>query len=167
MKKFLGLLGISMISLLIIAGCAKNTTVRTWDIVTLVYTATFSDGTPFDQNSTEKPLVFTVWIWQTIKWLDEGIIWAKIGQQLPLTITPDKWYGALYDARNIQKISQLIFDKQWLTPAQWKTIKLWDIEGVVKWSETDESGNVLVLLDINPRQTRDTLTYTVTVLSKK
>jgi len=44
--------------------------------------------------------------------------------------------------------------------------KLGDIEGIIKGTEKDESGNTLVLFDINPRQTRDTLRYKITILAK-
>ena len=45
--------------------------------------------------------------------------------------------------------------------------KLGTIEWVIKGTEKDSDGNVLVLFDINPRQTRDTLTYTITLLNNK
>lgn len=167
MKRYLGLLLIPSLTLLILTGCAGKNIVRTWDIVTLIYTATFSDWSMYDQNSEQNPLVFKAGAWQVVKGLDEGIIWAKINEQTIFPVTPEKWLWGLYQATNIQKIPQLIFDKQWLTPEQWKTLKLWDIEGVVKWTEKDADGNTLVIFDVNPRQTWDTVTYAITVLSKK
>ena len=136
-------------------------------MVSVVYTATFSDGQLFDQNTEQMPLIFTVWSWQTIQWLDEGIIGMKIGKTKTIHINPAKWYGKMYDVHNIQKISQLIFDKLSITPTSWTSQKLGNIEGIVKGTEKDTEGNTLILFDINPRQTRDTLTYKVTVLSKK
>jgi len=127
----------------------------------------FPDGQVFDQNTEQSPLMFTVWSGQVIQWLDEGVVGMKIGKTKTITIKPNKWYGKLYNDNNIQKISQLIFDKLSITPKNWTMQKLWDIEWVVKWTEKDESGNVLVLFDINPRQTYETLKYKVTILAKQ
>jgi FKBP-type peptidyl-prolyl cis-trans isomerase 2 len=167
MKKILGALFITTASLLIIAGCANKDDVKVWDTISIIYTATFSDGQIFDQNTEKTPLVFTVGSGEVIQWLDEGIIWATVGKTKSIIITPDKWYGKLYNTNNIQKISQLIFDKLSIKPENWTTQTLGNIQGIVKGIETDGSGNVLVLFDINPRQTRDTIEYTVTVLTKK
>jgi FKBP-type peptidyl-prolyl cis-trans isomerase 2 len=111
--------------------------------------------------------MFMVGSGSVIKWLDEGVVGMKVKGTKTITITPDKWYGKMYDKNNIQKVSQLIFDQLSIKPENWTTQKLWDIEGIVKWTEKDENGNVLVLFDINPRQTRDTLKYKVTVLAKQ
>jgi len=167
MKKILGILVITVFSFVIIAGCASKNTVQTWDIVSITYTADFPDGTPFDKNADQTPLNFTVWSWNVIQWLEQGVIGMKVGQTQTITITPELWYGKLYDPNNIQKVSKLIFDKLSITPVNWTTQRLWSIEGIVKWTETDQSGNVLVLFDINPRQTRDSLKYTITIVSKK
>jgi FKBP-type peptidyl-prolyl cis-trans isomerase 2 len=112
-------------------------------------------------------LIFTVGSGQVIPWLDAGILGARVGKTKTITITPAKWYGKIYDENKVQKISQLIFDKLSITPKNGTTQKLGNIEWIVKWTEKDADGNVLVLFDINPRQTRDTLTYKVTVLTKK
>jgi len=167
MKKILGALFITTVSLLTIAGCANKDDVKVWDTISIMYTATFSDGQIFDQNTEKTPLVFTVGSGEVIQWLDEGIIWANVGKTKSIIITPDKWYDKLYNTNNIQKISQLIFDKLSIKPENWTTQTLGNIQGIVKGIETDGSGNVLVLFDINPRQTRDTIEYTVTVLTKK
>jgi len=167
MKKIMSFLAIASLSLFVIAWCASKNSVKVWDMISITYTATFPDGQVFDQNTEQTPLMFTVWSWQVIQGLDEGVVGMKVGNSKTITITPEQWYGKLYDANKIQKVSQLIFDKLSVTPKNWTTQKLWDIEGIVKWTEKDESGNVLVLFDINPRQTRDTLKYKVTILAKQ
>jgi len=167
MKKIISLFAIASLSLFVIAGCWSKGSIKVWDIISLQYTATFPDGTVFDQNTPQKPLMFMVGSGQVIQWLDEWVIGMSVGSTKMLTITPDKWYGKLYDANQIQKISKLIFDKLSITPKDWSMQKLGDIEWIVKWTEQDESGNTLVLFDINPRQTRDTLKYKITILAKQ
>lgn len=56
----------------------------------------------------------------------------KVGKTKTITITPDKGYGKMYDTKNIQKISQLIFDKLSIKPENGTTQKLSNIEGIVK-----------------------------------
>jgi len=137
-----------------------------WDVVSITYTATFPDGTVFDQNTQQTPLMFVVGSGNVVQWLDEGVVGMKVGGTKTFTVTPDKWYGKIYDANKIQRISQLIFDKLSINTEKWSTQKLGDIEGIVKWTEQDGNGNTLVLFDINPRQTWDTLKYKVTLLAK-
>lgn len=167
MKKIITVLVIASFSLLILAWCTNKNSVKVWDTISITYTATFSDGKIFDQNSEQKPLMFTVGSGQVIQWLDEGVVGIKVGKTKTLTIQPEDWYGKIYDENKIQKVSQLIFDKLSIKVENGTTQKLWDIEGIVKWTEKDEDGNVLVLFDINPRQTRDTLEYKVTILAKQ
>lgn len=166
MKKIIWLFIIVSLSFFVIAWCASKDSIKLWDMVSITYTATFPDGQIFDQNTEQSPLMFTVWSQQVIAWLDKAVVGMKIGKTKTITIKPDTWYGKLYDENNIQKVSQLIFDKLSIKVENWTMQKLWDIEGVVKWTEKDESWNTLVLFDINPRQTRDTLTYKITILAK-
>ena len=167
MKKTISLLTIISLSMVVIAGCTNKNSVKLWDTVSLSYVATFADGQVFDQNTDQNPLIFTVGSGQVIQGIDEGVIGMNVGNTKTINISPDKWYGKLYTSNNIQKISQLIFDKLSITPTSWTMQKLGNIEWIIKWTEKDESGNVLVLFDINPRQTRDTLKYKVTLLTKK
>lgn len=167
MKKIIGFSMVIIASLFVFSWCTNKNSVRPWDTISLVYTATFSDGKLFDQNTNQNPLTFVVGSWQTIQWLDNWVVGMKINKTKTITILPTKWYGKMYDRHNIQKISQLIFDKLSIAPISWTTQKLGNIEGKIVGTEKDEEGNILVLFDINPRQTRDTLKYTVTVLSKQ
>ena len=167
MKKIISFLAIASLSLFVVAGCTTKNSVKVWDIISITYTATFPDGTVFDQNTEQTPLMFSVGSGSVIQWLDEGVVGMKVGGTKTLTIAPDKGYGKLYNESNIQRISQLIFDKLSITPENGTTQKLGDIEWIIKWTEQDGSGNALVLFDINPRQTRDTLKYKVTILAKQ
>lgn len=167
MKKNLISLTIISLSLLVLVWCSAKNSIHVGDMVSIEYIATFPDGQIFEQYNDQTPLIFTVGSWQVIPWLDQGIIGTKVGSTKTITVKPTKWYGQLYDKNKIQKISQLIFDKLSIKPEKWTLQKLGDIEGIITWTETDSNGNVLVLFDINPRQTRDTLKYKVTILSKK
>ena len=136
-------------------------------MVSLVYTATFADGQFFDANTEQTPLLFTVGSGQTLQGLDEAVIGKTLGKTYTITVAAEKWYGKFYDNSKIQKISQLIFDKLSIKATSGSMQKLGTIEWVIKGTEKDSDGNILVLFDINPRQTRDTLTYTITLLQKK
>ncbi len=167
MKKFLSLACVLVFAVLIFAWCSSKNSVKKGDNISIVYTATFPDGKTFDQNTEAIPLMFIVGSWQVIQGLDEGVIGMKVGKTKSITIKPAKWYGKLYDAKNIQKISQLIFDKLSITPTNGTMHNLWWVEWIITGTEKDDEGNVLVLFDINPRQTRDTLKYEITILAKE
>ncbi len=148
------------------SGCNSADKVHDGDLISVQYTAYFSDGTIFDQNTPEMPLMFTVGSGETIKGLDAGIVGKKVGKTSSIKITPEKWYGPLYTQDNIQKVGKLIFDKLGIAPESWAIQTLDQLEWVIRGTETDEEGNTFVLFDINPRQTWDTLTYKVTILAK-
>ncbi len=167
MKKIFSLVALVVISLFFLSWCTTKNSIKVGDLVSLTYTATFPDGQIFDQNTDETPLMFIVGSGSVIAGLDQGVVGMKVGKTKTITIKPEKWYGKLYNKNNIQKISQLIFDKLSITPENGTTQKLGDIQGVVKWTEEDKDGNILVLFDINPRETRDTLKYKVTILAKQ
>lgn len=167
MKKILTLLSIASLSLFVFAWCNSKNKVQIGDTITMVYTATYPDGTIFDQNTEETPLMFIAGNKQVIEGLDETVVGMKVGKTKTVTITPDKWYGKLYQEQNIQKVGKLIFDTIGLTPEAGTIQKLDNIEGLVKGIETDEDGNEFVIFDINPRQTRENLEYKITILSKQ
>jgi FKBP-type peptidyl-prolyl cis-trans isomerase 2 len=156
-----------MTTLFFVVWCSTTNTIKSGDLISITYTATFSDWTLFDKNTEQEPLMFTVWSWQTIKWLDKAVVGMKIGKKKHIKITPEEWYGTLYDIHLIQRIGMLIFEKINITPTIGSIQQLDKLEWIVKWIESDWSGNKFVVFDINPRQTRDTITYTFTVLAKE
>lgn len=167
MKKTILFVVIVSFVLTILAWCTNTSRIQPGDTIALVYTATYSDWSLFDQNTKDNPLIFTVGSGHVIQWLDEAVIGMKVGKSKNITITPDKGYGKLYQSQYVQKIGKLIFDTIWITPETGKMIQLDQINWYVKGIETDEQGNSFVLFDINPRQTRDTLTYTITVIDQQ
>ncbi len=167
MKKIITFLTITWLSLIIIAWCSDKNRIQAGDLVSITYTATFSDWEIFDQNTQKTPLMFTVGSHQVIQWLDDAVIGMKVGKKKTVTISPEDWYGPLYNATLVQKVGKLIFDKLGIAPKVGSTQKLDQLEWVIKGIETDGSGNEFILFDINPRQTWDTLTYKITVLAKE
>ena len=59
-------------------------------MISITYTATFSDGQIFDQNTAQKPLMFTVGSGQVIQGLDEGVVGMKVGNTKTVTIKPEQ-----------------------------------------------------------------------------
>ena len=167
MKKSRVYLTIFILSLGVFAWCSSSERVQVWDTITVSLVATFPDGKVFEQYSETTPLTFTVGSWQVIPGIDQGIVWTKIGKTTTLTIKPSQWYGHLYSQHNIQKISQRIFDALRIQSGEDTIQYIWDIAWVVKGKETDADGSEVILFDINPRETWDTLSYFITVLSKK
>ncbi|MCX6824876.1 MAG: FKBP-type peptidyl-prolyl cis-trans isomerase [candidate division SR1 bacterium] len=167
MKKIVSFLFLASLCAFVITGCANKNTVKSGDLISISYIATFPDGKIFDQNTEQTPLMFTVGSGQVIVGIDEDVVGMKIGATKTVSITPEKGYGKMYDTNKIQKISQLIFDKLSIKPENGKMQKLGDIEGIVKGTEKDANGNSLVLFDINPRQTRETLQFKITILAKQ
>jgi len=166
MKKLFACICVCTLSILVLAWCSGKNSIKVGDVISLTYTATFPDGKIFDQNTEKSPLMFMVGSGQVIEALDNGVVGMNIGSTKTITVNPAQWYGKLYSESNIQKISQLIFDKLSITPKDGSTQNLWGVEWIVKGTEKDGSGNVLVLFDINPRQTYEILKYKVTVLAK-
>ncbi len=175
MKKIILLTLLVWTSCFIFSGCDSANKIALWDQACISYTWTFSDGTVLETNFHPRQMTgdqpvgdmqwtcFTVGSQQMITGIEKWVIGMRIGKSKTIKITPDKWYGALYDTMKVQKISKFIFDKLKVDVTNGVTTKLWDIEGIIKWTETDGSGNQLVLFDINPRQTWDTLIYHVRI----
>jgi ABC-type glycerol-3-phosphate transport system substrate-binding protein len=151
---------------LLLTGCGKNSTVQIGDVVTITYEATFSDGTSRIDTDIQQPLTFTVWSWTVIKKLEESVLGMKAKMTKTIEITPDEGYGSFYDPMKLQKIPQNIFNKTGLPLEKWVLLSLWDLTGVIKGTTLDESGFAFVLFELNPRQTWDTLTYNIILISR-
>lgn len=167
MKKLFNVLFVGSIFLSIFVWCNSQDKINIGDNISIVYTATFSNGEIFEQNTEKSPLIFTVWEGQVVKWLDEAVVGLKIGKKKKITLSPEKTYGSLYNQNMIQKVDILIFNKLEIIPEEGKTQQLDNLTWIIRGNETDEYGNEFVLFDINPKQTRDTLTYNIHVLAKQ
>ena len=166
MKRIFPLFVIALFSSLVIAWCTNSDRVQVWDTVSITYSAHFPDGELFDSNTPEAPLMFTVGSGNVIKGLDNGVLRMKEGKKKTITITPEEGYGELYAINNIQKVAKFVFDELNILPETGSIQTIGTIKGIIRWIESDEYGNAMVLFDVNPRETRDTLTYTITLLAK-
>lgn len=83
--------------------------------VTVHYSGTLEDGTPFDSSySRNQPFVFTIGIGQVIAGWDEGVISMKVGGKRRLTIPSDLGYGSRGAGRVIPPNATLIFEVELL-----------------------------------------------------
>jgi FKBP-type peptidyl-prolyl cis-trans isomerase 2 len=140
--------------------CRKSTNiVQTWNKVSLTYSAKFEDWDIFkDQESVD----ITVGSWDIIKWVEEWIIWLKQSQEKEILVTPENGYIANYDASKVQKLTKIIFDRLWIKPKIGGNYKIWNLEGIIKWTEGTWDFQVF-MLDTNPRETLDNLIFKVKI----
>ncbi|XP_032939341.1 peptidyl-prolyl cis-trans isomerase FKBP2 isoform X2 [Catharus ustulatus] len=67
---------------------------RRGDVLTLHYSGTLEDGTPFDSSlSREQPFVFSLGTGQVIKGWDQGLLGMCEGEKRKLVIPPELGYG--------------------------------------------------------------------------
>ncbi len=166
MKHFLWVFALILwISTVLLAWCDSPAKVHPGDTVSISYTSSFADGEVF-QNSWA---IFTVGSGRFLEGIEKGVLGMKVWQTKKITVPAKLWYGANYNPFQLQKISKLVFDKM-TQGSSWEKQTFFTIAGVrwvIKGIEKDENGNEIVLRDINPRETRDTLVYKVTIVSKK
>jgi len=138
-----------------------------WDTVSIHYTANFSNGDFFDATPENIPLTFVAGNNEILPWLDAALLWKKYNKQMTISLDPKAWYGWLYNPNLVQKINSMIFDTLNVVPKTGEVQKLDNLIWIIRWLDTDENGNSVVLFDINPRETWDTLNYKVTILPKQ
>ena len=146
--------------LIIIIWCWRSwDKVQIWDNLTITYSANFEDWSIFkDQQS----IKITVGSWEIIKWIEDWIIWIKQWDKKEIFITPENGYKKEYDTLKVQKITKIIFDRMWINPEIWKTYKIWDLEGIVKWTEWNWDFQIF-MLDTNPRNTYENLIFKIKI----
>jgi FKBP-type peptidyl-prolyl cis-trans isomerase 2 len=143
---------------LILGGCGTKT-IQTWDTVSIVMTGSFEDKGLFE-NATK---TITVGSWEVISGVEAALLWMKKWEQKTIIVTPENGYAKEYKANNIQKISKGLFDKiQKPSTHSWE-INFGNLTGTIKGTEKDGSWNDIVIFDLNPAQTRQTLTYDISV----
>ena len=108
--------------------------IKEWDNIVVDYIWRLEDWTVFDTSieSIAKAcgkyneyrdytqwLSFEVWVWQMIKWFDNGVIWMKLWQTKTVKFWPEEGYGQ----RNEQYIITYTADEIWNLSAY----NVWDI----------------------------------------
>jgi len=84
---------------------------KTNDKLTVNYTGKLEDGTKFDSSFDRgQPFIFTLGVGQVIKGWDKGLIGAKVGEKLKLTIPPSLAYGESGAGSIIPPNSTLTFE---------------------------------------------------------
>jgi len=99
LKRSLAIIGILMVSISLITGCAGEggRTVKDGDTVKVHYTGTLDDGTVFDSSRERDPLEFTLGQGQLISGFEKTVLGMAIGDVRTATFTPDEAYGKYRD----------------------------------------------------------------------
>jgi FKBP-type peptidyl-prolyl cis-trans isomerase 2 len=101
----------------------KKDIVEKWDLISVDYTWTFTDGKQFDSSIWKKPLQFTAWAGQMIPWFDKAVIWMKVWEEKKITLKPEEAYGDRDPNRKQEvKLSQKDIDS---LEAVWYKIEKW------------------------------------------
>lgn len=152
-------------SVVMLTGCFSSPSVKEWDVVTINYTVLSLSGDILESSSGTAGKVITVWQPNTfMPIVHKEIIGMKKWDTKTLTITPQQWYGQLYDGNKIHRLPLSVLKNAWLNPVVWWIQDLWGPKGIVKKIEwTGDAAQVVV--DLNPQQTRSNVSLSFTVVS--
>lgn len=145
------------ISMLWLLWCSKETKIAEGDIATISYTWTLENGEIFEYGTK----TITIGSGEIIKGIEQALINKRLNQNLSIKIKPEEWYGNQYSIYNQQRISAFVFEKLWLSTEIWSIITLDKTKWKIIDHEKDEQGNLIIIFDINPEQTRQNTKYTI------
>lgn len=92
MKK-IGALGLSLMLLILLAGCEKKPVIESEKHVSLNYKGTLSDGSVFDSSEGRDPLTFVYGVGMMIPGLETGIKGMKAGEKKTVLVKAEDAYG--------------------------------------------------------------------------
>jgi len=95
LKRSLAIIGILLVSILLMTGCAGEggKTVKDGDTVKVHYTGTLNDGTVFDTSREREPLEFTLGQGGIIAGFENAVLGMAIGDIKTVTFPPEEAYG--------------------------------------------------------------------------
>lgn len=138
-------------------------TIAAGDTVTISYVATYENGDVFEAKWVDAPVTFEVGGKQVIPGLSTAVQGMKDGAEKTVKISPKDGYAKYYDPGMVQNIPDVLFRNLREDVVVGKYIKIADLEWVIK-DIKEEGGLDVVVLDANPRETWQDLTYDITVL---
>lgn len=147
------------ISILWLLWCTKTPKIEEWDTVTISYTWTFENWQLFEINKK----TIKIGSWEIIKWIEKAILGKKVWKTIKASVSPEEWYGNEYSIYNQQRIPLFILEKLWLPTETWTIITLDKTTWKILKQEQDEKWNTIIILDINPIQTRQDLWYEINI----
>ncbi len=86
---------LSIVPIILIAGCVDGMIAEKGDRVFVDYTGTLDNGTVFDSSVDRKPLEFDVGAGQMIKGFDDAVVGMKAGETKTVKIKAEDAYGAV------------------------------------------------------------------------
>ncbi len=143
-----------------------STRAKLGDTVTIAYTATYENGSIYKQRTEQDPLVFVLWSATVAEWVEDQLLSMKKWQTKDFVLTPEAWFAKYYDSSKKQIIPGIIFEQIWKSAESWAYYDLWNIAGTVvsiRWSGNDQK----IVLDTNPLETRQNVSYHVHLLDIK
>ena len=95
LKRSLAIIGLILISIVVMTGCAGEggQKVKDGDTVKVHYTGTLEDGTVFDTSREREPLEFTLGQGQLIAGFENAVLGMAVGDIKTVTFPPEEAYG--------------------------------------------------------------------------
>jgi FKBP-type peptidyl-prolyl cis-trans isomerase 2 len=177
----IGVMSLIALSALAVAACGAKqqppaqdpNVISADDIVSVDYAVSWSDGSVFATNKSGTDITWmsTDLLDQMIKWSfeagDDDVLWgestlgASLNTTLQGTVSPQQSSAETdYDFKKIQRIPVDAF-LSGQVPNEGDSYEIGNTLGYVTALTGEDNGAVII--DLNPRETRDTLSYTVTI----
>lgn len=140
---------------------AASPVVANGDTIGVYYTGTLTNGTVFDSNVGEQPLVFTVGSGQVITGFDQGVVGMKLNQSKTLTIPVNEAYGPV-NPELIISVPLKSFGNQSVEVGMTVTE---DANGQQVEGTVTAVNSTNATIDFNPKLAGQTLIFTIKVVS--
>ncbi|MBP2172991.1 FKBP-type peptidyl-prolyl cis-trans isomerase [Methanococcus voltae] len=116
----------------------------------------------YDENRPYEPLEFVVGEGQMIQGFEEAVLDLSVGEEITVTLPPEKAYGQRNDEL-VEKIPRNLFENAEFEPEEGMCIMLGEMYPPAIIAEvTDEE----VVIDFNPELAGETLVFTIKLLEE-